>query len=335
MDAIIDAAVDELAPVVGRKAACVALGRSRASHYRARRPPRCGPPAPRTSHRKLTDAEIDEVIAALNSERFCDQAPAQVWATLLDEGTYLASVSTMYRLLRDRSQVRERRAQARHPALVKPELVATAPNEVWSWDITKLAGPHKWTWFQLYTILDVYSRYVVGWLVAPNESATLAEHLIADAIYRHEVPAGQLTLHADRGSSMTSKTVSQLLADLGVLQSHSRPHVSNDNPYSEAQFKTLKYSATFPKRFANIAGARSFCDGFFEHYNTEHRHSGIGFHTPADVHFGMAEVVREKRQDVLDAAYAAMPDRFRRPPQAPQIPEVFWINRPEEAPIAI
>jgi len=275
------------------------------------------------------------VVGTLNSERFCDKAPAQVWATLLDEGTYLASVSTMYRLLRERAQVRERRAQARRPALVKPELVATAPNQVWSWDITKLAGPYKWTWFQLYSILDVYSRYVVGWLVAPRESATLAEQLIADAIYRHDVPEGQLTLHADRGSSMTSKTVSQLLCDLGVLQSHSRPHVSNDNPYSEAQFKTLKYSPTFPKRFANIASARSFCDGFFAHYNNDHRHSGIGLHTPADVHFGLAEVVREKRQDVLDAAYAAMPGRFRRPPQAPRIPEVFWINRPEEPPVAI
>jgi putative transposase len=334
VDAIIDAAVDELAPVVGRKAACAAVGRSRASHYRARRPPRCGPPAPRRSHRRLAEAEAEVVIATLNAERFCDKAPAQVWATLLDEGVYLASVSTMYRLLRERSQVRERRAQARRPPLVKPELVATAPNQVWSWDITKLAGPYKWTWFQLYTILDVYSRYVVGWLVAPRESSILAERLIADAIYRHEVPNGQLTLHADRGSSMTSKTVSQLLADLGVLQSHSRPHVSNDNPYSESQFKTLKYSPTFPKRFANIAAARSFCDRFFEHYNHEHRHSGIGLHTPADVHFGLADLIREKRQDVLDAAYASMPGRFRRPPLAPRIPEVFWINRPEEAPIA-
>jgi putative transposase len=287
------------------------------------------------SHRRLGKDEAEVVIDALNSERFCDRAPAQVWATLLDEGVYLASISTMYRLLRERSQVRERRAQARRPAMVKPELVASAPNQVWSWDITKLAGPYKWTWFQLYTILDVYSRYAVGWLVAPRESATLAEQLIADAIYRHEVPHGQLTLHADRGSSMTSRTVSQLLCDLGVLQSHSRPHVSNDNPYSESQFKTLKYSPTFPKRFANIASARSFCDGFFQHYNHEHRHSGIGLHTPADVHFGMAEVVREKRQGVLDAAFETMPGRFRRPPQAPRIPEVTWINRPEEPPIAI
>ncbi|HEX3567390.1 MAG TPA: IS3 family transposase, partial [Acidimicrobiales bacterium] len=288
MEAIIDASVEELAPVVGRKRACAVLGRSRASHYRARRPPRCGPPAPKRSHRALCPAEADAIVETLNEERFCDKAPAQVWATLLDEGTYLASVSTMYRLLRERAQVRERRAQARRPALVRPELVATRPNEVWSWDITKLAGPYKWTWFQLYTILDVYSRYVVAWLVAPRESATLAEQLIADAIFRHQVPDGQLTLHADRGSSMTSRTVSQLLADLGVLQSHSRRHQSNDNPYSESQFKTLKYSPGFPKRFANIASARSFCGSFFEHYNNEHRHSGIGLHTPADVHFGLA-----------------------------------------------
>ncbi len=335
MNTIIDAGIDELAPVVGRKAACAALGRSRATHYRARRPTRCGPPAPRRSHRALVPTEADAVVDTLNSERFCDKAPAQVWATLLDEGVYLASVSTMYRLLRQRHQVRERRAQARRPAVVKPELVASAPNQVWSWDITKLAGPYKWTWFQLYTILDVYSRYVVGWLVAPKESATLAEQLIADALYRHEVPDGQLTLHADRGSSMTSRTVSQLLADLGVLQSHSRPHQSNDNPYSESQFKTMKYSPTFPERFATIAAARAFCAEFFEHYNGEHRHSGIGLHTPADVHYGMAEVVREKRQGVLDAAYANRPERFRTPPRAPTIPEAFWINRPEEAPMAV
>jgi putative transposase len=331
---VLDAGVEELAPIVGRKRACEALGRSRATHYRAKRPPIYGPPGPRRSARALSGAEADAVVATLNEERFCDKAPAQIWATLLDEGTYMASVSTMYRLLRARSLVRERRAQARRPPTIKPELVASAPNEVWSWDITKLAGPYKWTWYQLYSILDVYSRYVVGWLVAPNESATLAEQLIADSLYRHGVGDGQLTLHADRGSSMTSRTVSQLLADLGVLQSHSRPHVSNDNPYSESSFKTLKYSPRFPKRFANIAAARSFCDGFFEHYNNEHHHSGIALHTPADVHFGLDRIVREKRQGVLDAAYASMPQRFRTPPKAPTIPEVFWINRPEDDPLA-
>jgi len=275
------------------------------------------------------------VVATLNEERFCDKAPAQVWATLLDEGTYLASVSTMYRLLRQRHQVRERRAQARRPALIKPELVAVGPNEVWSWDITKLAGPYKWAWYQLYTILDIYSRYVVGWLIAPKESAKLAEQLIADAIYTNNVDQDQLTLHADRGSSMTSRTVSQLLADLGVLQSHSRPHQSNDNPYSESQFKTLKYSPTFPKRFANIADARSFCETFFDYYNNEHRHSGIGYNTPANVHHGLDDIIREKRQGVLDAAYTSRPDRFWKPPQAPKVPQATWINQPEEEPAAI
>ena len=240
----------------------------------------------------------------------------------------------MYRLLRAQHQVRERRAQARRPAHVKPELVATGPNQVWSWDITKLAGPHKWTWFQLYVILDVYSRYAVGWLVATRESDRLAEELIAEAIYQQHVPAGQLALHADRGSSMTSKTVAQLLADLGVQQSHSRPHQSNDNPFSESNFKTLKYSPTFPKRFAGIEHARRFTDAFFDHYNHHHRHSGIGLHTPADVHHGRAAAIREQRQHVLDAAYADHPERFRRPPSAPRIPEATWINRPEETPLA-
>jgi putative transposase len=308
---------------------------SRASHYRRRRPPLCGPPTPRpASPRALAEPEVDAIIEVLNSERFCDRAPAQVWATLLDEDVYLASVSTMYRLLRARHQVRERRRVIRHPAHVKPELVATGPNEVWSWDITRLAGPYKWTWFHLYVILDVYSRYAVGWLVAPRETARLAEELIADAIYDQGVGADQLTLHADRGSSMTSKTVTQLLADLGVLQSHSRPHQSNDNPYSESNFKTLKYFPTFPRRFANIASARAFVDGFFGYYNTEHRHSGIALHTPADVHFGRAGVVRERRQLVLDAAYLERPERFRQRPSAPRLPEAAWINRPEESPLA-
>jgi len=336
VNAILDAGIDDLVDAgVARARACRVLSRSRAGHYRARRAPTHGPPPPRpASARAITAAEADQIIDTLNSERFCDQAPAQVWATLLDEGTYLASVSTMYRLLRARHEVRERRRQARRPALVKPELVATAPNQVWSWDITKLAGPHKWTWFQLYVILDVYSRYAVAWLVAPRESARLAEELIADAIYNHRIGHGQLALHADRGSSMTSKTVTQLLADLGVLQSHSRPHQSNDNPYSEAQFKTLKYSPRFPKRFASLAAARAFADEFFAHYNHQHRHSGIGLHTPADVHHGRADTIRARRQTVLDAAYTTRPDRFRRPPHAPRIPMAAWINQPQETPLA-
>lgn len=332
---MLDTAVDELvAAGINRRRACDALGCARASHYRRRRAPLHGPPAPRPrSHRALQPAEGTEIIETLNSERFCDQAPAQVWATLLDEGIYLGSVSTMYRLLRAAHQVRERRRQARRPPMVKPELMATGPNQVWSWDITKLRGPHKWTWFQLYVILDVHSRYVVAWLVAPRESARLAEELIAEAIYQQAIPAGQLALHADRGSSMTSKTVNQLLADLGVQQSHSRPHQSNDNPFSEAQFKTLKYSPTFPKRFTGIDHARRFCHWFFDHYNHQHRHSGIGLHTPADVHHGRAAQVRARRQSVLDAAYTARPERFRRPPSAPRIPEATWINPPEETPL--
>ena len=273
--------------------------------------------------------ETEAVVAVLDSERFCDRAPAQVWATLLDEGTYLCSVATMYRVLRARAEVRERRRIARHPVALKPELVATAPNQVWSWDITRLPGPHRWTSFHLYVILDLYSRYVVGWALAPRESARLAEELIAEAVFDQGVGAGQLTIHADRGSSMTSKTVTQLLADLGVLQSHSRPRQSNDNPYSEAQFKTMKYFPTFPRRFANIASARRFCQDFFAFYNHEHRHSGIALHTPADVHFERAEGVRMARQEVLDAAYAARPDRFRRRPVAPALPTEAWINKPE------
>ena len=326
--------MDELAPLIGRRRACQVMGRPRASHYRARRQPCFGPPVPRPpSPREIASQEAEAIVEVLDSERFCDKAPAQIWATLLDEGIYLASISTFYRLLRERQQVRERRRVARRLAHVKPELVATGPNQVWSWDITKLAGPHKWTWYQLYVILDVFSRYVVNWLVASRESATLAEGLIADSIYAQGIGAGRLTIHADRGSSMTSKTVSQLLCDLGVLQSHSRPHQSNDNPYSEAQFKTLKYFPAFPRRFANIEDARAFCGEFFVYYNGEHRHSGIALNTPADVYFGRAELVREKRQRVLDAAYLAHPGRFRKPPSAPQLPEAAWINRPEELPL--
>ena len=271
------------------------------------------------------------MVDVLNSERFCDLAPAQVWARLLDEdATYLCSISTMYRLLRQRHEVRERRRIARHPAHVKPELIATGPNQVWSWDITKLKGPYKWSWFHLYVILDVYSRYAVGWLVATRESATLAQQLIGACLTVENVTAGQLTIHADRGSSMTSKPVVQLLADLGVVRSHSRPHQSNDNPYSEAQFKTLKYFPTFPDRFSSLQHARAFCDRFFDYYNLEHRHSGIGLHTPADVHTGRHHAVRAHRQAVLDTAYTRHPERFPRPPAAPAIPDAAWINRPTE-----
>ena len=327
---MVDDGVNALAPVVGCKAACEALGRSRATHYR-RRGPRHGPPAPRPrSARALAVAEAERIVGVLDSERFCDLAPAQVWATLLDEGTYLCSISTMYRLLRARAEVRERRRVARHPATVKPELVASEPNEVWSWDITKLRGPHKWTWYHLYVVLDVFSRYAVGWAVAARETATLAEALIAECLRVEGIGRDRLTIHADRGPSMTSKPVAHLLADLGVTRSHSRPHVSNDNPFSEAQFKTLKYCPAFPERFVSLEHARSFCDGFFDHYNTRHRHSGLALLAPADVHHGRAEAVIAGRQAVLDDFHARHPGRFRKPPSAPRLPDVVWINKPEE-----
>lgn len=323
--------MNELTAVVGRKRACQVLGRSRATHYRHRNPAPSKPATARKpSPRALSPIEREEVVAVLDSEEFCDLAPRQVWARLLDTGTYLCSVPMMYRLLAERGEVRERRRQARHPTHVKPELVASAPNEVWSWDITKLKGPHKWSWFHLYVVLDVYSRYAVGWAVAARESARLAEELIAEACRVEGIEAGQLTIHADRGTSMTSKPVAHLLADLGVTKSHSRPHQSNDNPFSEAQFKTLKYCPTFPERFTGIEHARTFSDRFFAHYNHEHRHTGLGLMTPADVHHGRADNVIAARQSVLDDFYHRHPQRFRTPPQAPRLPEAVWINKPEE-----
>jgi putative transposase len=274
------------------------------------------------------------VLEVLHSERFVDLAPAQVYATLLDEGVYLASVRTMYRLLAACDEVRERRNQLRRPAYVRPELLATRPNELWSWDITKLLGPQRWTYYYLYVILDVFSRYVVGWLLAYRESAALAERLIAETVFKQGIAPGTLTIHADRGSSMTSKPVGLLLSDLGITKSHSRPHVSNDNPYSEAQFRTLKYRPAFPERFGCIEDGRAFCGIFFPWYNTEHHHSGLGLHTPEDVHYGRAVIKRDARVAVLGAAYAAHPERFvRRPPTPPRLPTAAWINAPIASPV--
>ncbi len=265
----------------------------------------------------------------LRSERFCDLAPAQVWALLLDDGRYLASISTMYRVLRSCDEVRERRAQAKHPTRARPELMADRPNMCWSWDITKLRGPDKGVWFDCYVIIGIFSRYVMGWMVAATETAELAEELITRALVSQGAEKGTLTIHADRGTSMTSKGVAELLSDLGVGRTHSRPHVSNDNPYSEAVNKTLKYCPAFPARFGSIEDARAFCKVFFDYYNHEHRHSGIGLHTPASVHYGTATAIREQRAEVLDAAYAANPDRFRRKhPSPPKLPTVAWINDP-------
>lgn len=335
---MIDTAIEELIPLVGVRAACAAVGRPRASHYRAHpvtpRPP-AAPDRRRAARaaqpRALSAAERQAVLDVLHSERFVDLAPAEVYATLLDEGVYLCSESTMYRLLRERGETGDRRRHATHPATVKPELVAEAPNRVWSWDITKLRGPAKWTYYYLYVALDVFSRYAVAWMVASRESATLAERMFAETIRQQHIAPGQLSIHADRGSAMASKPVAFLLADLGVTKSHSRPHVSNDNPYSEAQFKTLKYRPDFPDCFGSIEDARVFCDRFFRWYNHEHRHSGIGLHTPADVHHGRAGAVREARTAILGSAYDLHPERFvRKHPEPPRLPAASWINKPTE-----
>lgn len=327
---MIEAAVQELAPVVGTRAACSVLSRPPATHYRRLNPPAHRPrPNPKPQPRALAESERLRVLDLLHSDRFVDVAPPTVYATILDEGHYLASVSTMYRILRQADEVKERRRIAVHPAYLKPELVATRPNQIWSWDITKLLGPEKWSYYYLYVIIDIYSRCVVGWMVASCEAAFLAECLLADTIRKQGVDRDQLTVHADRGSSMASKPVAFLLADLGVTKSHSRPHVPNDNPYSEAQFKTMKYRPDFPERFGSEQDARVFCQRFFPWYNDEHRHSGIGYHAPADIHYGRAAGLRDRRADVLDGAYVAHPERFvRKPPQPPALPAAAWINRP-------
>lgn len=329
---MIDEAVAEIEPLVGTMSACRAIGASRASLYRRRSPP---PARTRTRRRAparaLSEAERAAVLEQLHSPRFQDASPAEVWATLLDEGRYLASERTMYRILAaEHGSVRERRAQRTHPPYTAPELLAEHPNEVWSWDISKLKGPAKWTYFYLYVILDVYSRYAVGWTVQHRESAALAKALIAQAVAQQHVPRHQLTVHADRGSSMTSKPVAFLLSDLGIARSHNRPYTSTDNPYSEAHFKTLKYRPAFPARFDSIDHARAFCREFFDWYNQQHRHAGIGLMTPATVHHGHAERVHADRARVLDAAYAATPERFiRHPPRPPAAPTAAWINKPD------
>jgi putative transposase len=323
-------AAEELAREIGKVApACEALGVSRATLYRRRRH-RVRVQRPRArSRRALGYAERQQVLDELHSPRFVDKAPAQVWAILLDEGTYHCSIRTMYRVLAEQDEVRERRNQLRHPSYKKPELLATAPNEVWSWDITRLRGPAKWNYYYLYVILDIFSRYVVGWMVAHRESATLANRLIVETYRKQGIRPGQLTIHADRGTSMRSKPVALLLSDLGVTKTHSRPYVSNDNPYSESQFKTLKYCPEFPARFGSIQHARNFCVEFFKYYNREHRHSGIGLMTPAAVHYGRSEKIREARQETLLAAYRKHPERFvNGTPHAPTLPREAWINPP-------
>jgi putative transposase len=311
---------------------CEALGVSRAVYYRRRSWQDRIPVSKQRlrQERALGSEERKEVLDILNSERFIDKAPYEVYAILLDEGRYYCSIRTMYRILEEHSEIRERRNQASHPVYTKPELIASTPNQVWSWDITKLRGPVKWAYFYLYVILDIFSRYVVGWMVAHRESSVLAQRLISEASRQQGIGAGQLTIHADRGTSMTSKTVAMLLSDLGITKTHSRPHTSNDNPYSEAHFKTLKYHPVFPGSFGCIEDVRNFCREFFDWYNNEHRHTGIGLMTPQMVHYGLAEDVRKAREEVLKRAYDAHPERFvRKVPCAPQLPEAAWINKPK------
>lgn len=329
-------AVVELAPHVGLQAACQTLALNRAFVYRdrARRRvlvscvtyrPRPRPPL------AFSSTEQALLLGLLHSERFVDLAPAAIFALLLDEKRYHGSIRTMYRLLAAQNQTGERRNQRVHPVYAKPELLASAPNEVWSWDISKLRGPVKWSYYHLYVILDIFSRYVVGWMIAYRETAELAEQLIADTIAKQNIAPGTLTLHADRGTSMRSKPVAALLVDLQVAKTHSRPHVSDDNPYSEAHFKTLKYRPDFPDRFGSIEDARAHCQQFFHWYNTEHCHSGIGLMPPDAVHYGRAVALRAQRAVTLEAAFIAHPNRFKGiAPQPPSLPTAAWINPPKK-----
>jgi putative transposase len=325
---------EELSQSMGVSGACDVLGVPRSTLYRSRRPGGLGKPrvtARPGPSRALSGAERAEVRAVLNSERFQDCAPREVYATLLDEGAYRCGWRTMYRILSEQGELRERRNQLRHPAYARPELLATGPNQLWSWDITKLRGPVKWSYYYLYVILDVYSRYVVGWMIAERESAELAQELIAESCAKQGIQPGQLTVHADHGSAMTAKAVALLMSDLGVNKTHSRPHVSNDNPYSESQFKTLKYGPTYPGRFGSLVDARGWAQAFFAWYNHEHHHSGLELLTPADVHYGRAEILLAQRQAVLQRAYAEHPERFvNGVPTVSAPPVAVWINPPKD-----
>lgn len=327
-------ATKSLATKVGVRAACSALHVPRATFYRHRQPATptpvtaSTPPVTRRPPLALSAEERQAVLDLLHSPRFVDATPRQAWAELLDEGIYLCSVRTMYRYLHAAGETRDRRNQRYRPSYARPELLAKAPNQVWSWDITKLKGPTKWTCFHLYVILDVYSRYVVGWMLAHRESATLASRLIAETAEKQGIAPGQLTVHADRGTSMTSKSVARLLGELGVTKTHSRPYVSNDNPFSEAQFKTLKYRPEFPSRFGSFEDAETFCRHFFTWYNTKHRHTSLCLVTPEDVHYGRAEQILTRRAEILRAAYENNPIRFKSLPRPGKLPKAVWINPP-------
>jgi putative transposase len=329
---MIERTVEELTPIIGTRPACRAVGAAPATIYRRRRPPEPRARRPRpTAARALSEPEREAVLELLHSERFVDVSPEETYATLLDEGSYLCSARTMYRILAARhGGVRERRDQLTHPGYAKPELLAERPNELWSWDVSKLKGPAKWTWFYLYAILDVFSRYVVAWTVQYRENARIATALIEQATEQQQITPKILTLHADRGGPMRSKPLAFLLADLGITKTHSRPYTSSDNPYSESNFKTLKYRPEFPARFDSIEHARAHCRQFFDWYNGEHRHSGIGLMTPAAIHHGQAPALHAARARVLDAAYERHPERFvRQPPAPPELPTAAWINKPD------
>ena len=323
-------AIDAVTTTGALAALCHSVGLARATLYRRRQPDRPSTPAVRApSSRALIPAERQAVLDVLHSERFVDQSPAEVHATLLEEKTYLCSTRTMYRILDAAAEVRERRNQARHPAYAKPELVATGPNQIWSWDITKLKGPIPYLYYSLYVILDLFSRYVVGWMVAAHENARLAERLIAATCIKQRVGPHQLTIHADRGAPMRSKLVAELFSDLSIEASHSRPRVSNDNPFSEAQFRTFKYRPEFPARFGSIVHARSVGHELFTWYNEAHHHSGLTYLTPANVHYGRAAAILEVRYDTRLAAYVAHPERFvQGPPRLETLPHAVWINPP-------
>ena len=320
--------MSELAAKVGMKRACAVLGVPRSSIYRTRQPHPATPPRPVPAY-ALSVEEQAQVRETLNSERFMDKAPRQVYAALLDEGAYLCHWRTMYRILAAHDEVRERRQVRRHPLYKKPELLATAPNQVWSWDITYLRGPHKWEHYPLYTVLDIYSRYVVGWMIAEVESSDLARQLIAATALKQDIQPDQLTLHADNGAPMRGKPLSQLLIDLGITKSHNRPHTSDDNPFSEAHFKTMKYRLDYPDRFASLVEAQAWARCFFTWYNEQHYHSGLNLFTPVSVHYNQAHVVQQQRQVVMLTAYAAHPARFvRGQPLVKGAPSAVWINPP-------
>lgn len=325
-------ATKQLAENVGIQPACRSLGIPRATFYRWRSPKKNIVQQPRLpSPRALSDEEKMTVLNVLTSERFVDRAPAEVVATLLDDGAYLCSERTMYRILKEQKMLHERRAQRRHPNYAKPELIASSPNQVWSWDVTKLLGPKTWTYFYLYVILDIFSRKVVAWMLADRERANLAMQLIEGAYVQENIEPQSLVLHSDRGAPMTAKCTAQLLAELGVTRSLSRPQVSDDNPFSESQFKTLKYHPGFPKRFSTIEEAREFCRSFFPWYNQHHRHGGIAMLTPNDVHEGQAQKILDARQRTMDIAFESYPERFSRRPKIQGLPEHVYINPPFES----